>query len=107
MLNLLDIILLQSPGGGSGGTINFILIGGILLVFYFFMIRPQQKKQKDQKKFISEIKKGDMVVSIGGIHGKVISMDDNTVTLEVERGARIKFEKGSISLESSKAYAKS
>lgn len=82
---------------------NWIMIGGILLVFYFFMIRPQQKKQKDQKKFISEIKKGDEVVSIGGIHGKVTAIDDSTITLEVDRGARIKFEKASISLESSKA----
>ncbi len=103
---MLELILAQSPGGASGGTINFILIGGILLVFYFFMIRPQQKKQKDQKKFLGEIKKGDMVVSIGGVHGKVTAIDDTTITLEVDRGARIKFEKSSISLESSKAYLK-
>lgn len=103
---MFEIILLQAPGIGSGGTINFILIGGILLVFYFFMIRPQQKKQKDQKKFINEIKKGDMVVTIGGMHGKIMSIDDNTVTLEVDRGAKIKFEKSSISLESSKEYSK-
>lgn len=107
MIEVLDTILLQAPGGDSGGTINFILIGGILLVFYFFMIRPQQKKQKDQKKFLNEIKKGDRVVTVGGIHGKITAMDENTVTLEVDRGARIKFEKSSISLESSKTYAKS
>ena len=85
---------------------NLIFIGGILLVFYFFMIRPQQKKQKDQKKFIGEIKKGDMVVSLGGIHGKVTAIDENTITLEVDRGARIKMEKSSISLEASKQYTK-
>lgn len=101
---MLDTILLQASGAGSPGMMNWIMIGGILLVFYFFMIRPQQKKQKDQKKFINEIKKGDMVVSIGGIHGKVIAIDDDTITLEVDRGARIKFEKASISLESSKSY---
>jgi len=100
---MLETILLQAPGAGSGGMMNWIMIGGISLVFYFFMIRPQQKKQKDQKKFISEIKKGDEVVSIGGIHGKVTAIDDSTITLEVDRGARIKFEKASISLESSKA----
>lgn len=102
---MLETILLQAPDAGSGGVINFVIIGGILLVFYFFMIRPQQKKQKDQKKFINEIKKGDSVVTVGGIHGKVIAIDENTVTLEVDRGARIKFEKGSISLESSKAVS--
>ena len=85
---------------------NLIFIGGILLVFYFFMIRPQQKKQKDQKKFIGAMKKGDMVVTLGGIHGKVSAMDDDTITLEVDRGARIKMEKSSISFEASKQYSK-
>jgi len=85
---------------------NLIFIGGILLVFYFFMIRPQQKKQKDQKKFIGDIKKGDKIVTLGGIHGKVTAIDDNTITLEVDRGARIKMDKSSISLEASKQYKK-
>jgi len=101
---MLETILLQAPGGA--GTMNLIFIGGILLVFYFFMIRPQQKKQKDQKKFIEAIKKGDMVVTLGGIHGKITAIEGNTVTLEVDRGARIKVEKASISLESSKQYSK-
>ena len=91
---------------GQGGLIgNLILIGGIALIFYFFMIRPQQKKQKDQKTFIESVKKGDMVVTIGGVHGKVVSVEDDTFILEVDRGAKIKFEKNSISLESSKRYA--
>jgi preprotein translocase subunit YajC len=103
---MFESIFLQAPGGGAG-TMNLIFIGGILLVFYFFMIRPQQKKQKDQKKFIAAIKKGDMVVTLGGIHGKITAMDENTVTLEVDRGAKIKMEKTAISLEASKQYTKS
>jgi preprotein translocase subunit YajC len=70
------------------------------------MIRPQQKKQKDQKKFIGAIKKGDQVVTLGGIHGKIATIEENTVTLEVDRGARIKMEKSAISFESSKQYGK-
>ena len=101
---MFEIVLLQAPGGGAG-TMNLIFIGGILLVFYFFMIRPQQKKQKDQKKFIGDIKRGDMVVTLGGIHGKVTALDDQTITLEVDRGAKIKMEKSSISLEASKQYS--
>ncbi len=101
---MFEIILLQA--GGGAGTMNLIFIGGILLVFYFFMIRPQQKKQKDQKKFIGDIKKGDKIVTLGGIHGKVTAIDDNTITLEVDRGARIKMDKSSISLEASKQYKK-
>lgn len=97
-------ILLQSQG--SGGTMqSLILFGGIAIIFYFFMIRPQQKKQKDQKKFINEIKKGDRIVTIGGVHGRISDMDDDTVTVDVEKGAKIKFERSAISLEASKKLA--
>ncbi len=102
---MFEIVLLQISGGGAG-TMNLVFIGGILLVFYFFMIRPQQKKQKDQKKFIGDIKKGDLVVTLGGIHGKISAIDENTITLEVDRGAKIKMEKSSISFEASKQYSK-
>lgn len=81
---------------------QLVLFGGIALVFYFFMIRPQQKKQKDQKKFINEIKKGDSVVTIGGMHGKVYSLTDETVTIEVDKSVKLTFEKSSISLDASK-----
>ena len=66
---MLDFILLQAPSGGQTLYGNLLLIGGIVLIFYFFMIRPQQKKQKDQKRFLEEVKKGDNIVTIGGIHG--------------------------------------
>ena len=69
------------------------------------MIRPQQKKQKDQKKFIESVKKGDMIVTIGGIHGKVTAIEEDTIILEIERGAKMKIEKSSISLEASKKYS--
>lgn len=101
---MLTSILLQAADGQGGLIGNLILIGGIALIFYFFMIRPQQKRQKDQKNFIESVKKGDMVVTVGGIHGKVISVEQDTFVLEVDRSAKIKFEKSSISLESSKQY---
>lgn len=97
-------ILLQVSGSGSGLQ-SLILFGGIAIVFYFFMIRPQQKKQKDQKKFIEEIKKGDNVVTIGGVHGKVYATEEDTVTLEVDKSTKIKIEKSAISLDSSKKDA--
>ena len=79
-----------------------VLMFGIL---YFFMIRPQQKKAKDQKKFAEEIKKGDYVVTIGGVHGRIAEVEDDTIIVEVERGARIKFSKSAVSMESTKAAA--
>ncbi len=103
---MLVSILAQAQGQqGPAWMSNLILFGGIAIIFYFFMIRPQQKKQKDQKNFINEIKRGDDIVTIGGIHGKVAAIDDETVTLDIEKGARIKFERSAISLEASKKQA--
>lgn len=101
---MLNYIFLQaSPSGGGGFDIsNLILIGGIIVIFYFFFIRPQQKKQKDQKRFLSEIKKGDSVVTIGGIHGKIFSVDEQTLVLEIDKGVKITVEKTAVSLEASK-----
>lgn len=105
-------ILLQAPAtqGGQqsfmgewGGTVIFI---AIFVIFYFFMIRPQQKKAKEQKKFVDEIKKGDYVVTIGGAHGHVAELEGETFILEVERGARIKFNRSAISMEATKAANK-
>jgi len=94
-------ILLQAAAGSS--YMQFIPLIGIIVVFYFFMIRPQQKKAKDQKKFIDEVKKGDDVVTIGGIYGRVAEIEGDTISLEVERGGRIKMSKSAISMETTKA----
>jgi preprotein translocase subunit YajC len=94
-------ILLQAQQGSGWTSMVFMLL--IIVVFYFFMIRPQQKKAKDQKKFIEEVKVGDKVVTVGGAHGRVAELEDDTFVLEVERGGRIRFSKSSISLESTKA----
>ena len=102
---MLALILAQAAPDGGGYT-QIIFFVGIALVFYFFMIRPQQKKQKDQKKFIEEIKKGQDVVTIGGMHGKVYSVEDGKVTLDVDKGTKLTFDKASISLESSKVASK-
>jgi len=75
----------------------------IIVVFYFFMIRPQMKKAKDHKKFVEELKKGDKVITLSGIHGKIVDLNDSTFLIEVESGTKIRFEKSAVSLESSKA----
>ncbi|MFC5409636.1 preprotein translocase subunit YajC [Larkinella bovis] len=91
-------VLLQVPAGTSNSMVwNIVLWVGIFVVFYFFMIRPQQKKQKDQKSFIENLKKGDNVVTIGGLHGKVYAVEGNTITLEVDKGLKLTFEKTAIS----------
>ena len=82
---------------------QFLTMLIIIVVFYFFMIRPQMKKAKDHKKFVEELKKGDKVITTSGIHGKIVEMNDSTFLIEVESGTKIRFEKSSVSLESSKA----
>jgi preprotein translocase subunit YajC len=94
-------ILLQA--GGSANMMNLVFIVGMVAVFYFFMIRPQQKKQKEQKNFLESLKRGDKVVTIGGMHGTVLSIDGNVVLLEADQGVKIKYEKSAISQEQTKA----
>lgn len=97
----MHFILLQA----QQSWISFLPLVGVLVVFYFFMIRPQQKKAKDQKKFTEEITKGDLVVTIGGIHARIAEIEGDTFIIEVERGARIKISKSAVSMESTKATA--
>lgn len=99
---MIDHIFLQAQSTGNPLYSNLILIGGVIVIFYFFFIRPQQKKQKDQKRFLEEIKKGDEVVTIGGIHGKIFSVDATTVVLDVDKGVKLVVEKTAISLDASK-----
>jgi preprotein translocase subunit YajC len=67
------------------------------------MIRPQMKKAKDHKKFVEELKKGDKVITLSGIHGKIVDLNDTTFLIEVESGTKIRFDKSAVSLEASKA----
>ncbi|PAW93683.1 preprotein translocase subunit YajC [Mucilaginibacter sp. MD40] len=97
---MISTILLQA---GGMGTQNLIMFGLIAVVFYFFMIRPQVKKQKDQKKYVDELKKGDRVITSAGIHGRIYEVAETTFLIEVENGARIRFDKSAISLDASKA----
>ncbi len=96
-----DILLLQSQGGGEGGGwLRFLPWILIIVVFYFFMIRPQTKKAKEQKKFRENLAKGDKVVTIGGVHGKIAEMKDDSVVITVEDGNRLRVEKNAISMDS-------
>lgn len=94
-------ILLQAQQGSGWSSMIFMV--AIVAVFYFFMIRPQQKKAKDEKRFRDEVQKGDEVVTIGGMYGRVAEIEGDTFILEVERGGRIKMTKSSISMDSTKA----
>ncbi len=91
-------IILQ---GGGSGWVKFLPWILILVVFYFFMIRPQMKKAKKEREFRENIQKGDQVVTIGGIHGKITEVKDSSVILSLEDGNRIRVEKNALSANSS------
>jgi preprotein translocase subunit YajC len=89
------MILLQAAGTGMSSLIMF---GMIFAVMYFFMIRPQIKKQKKEREYRSALKKGDQVVTIGGIHGKITDVKEDTFIIEVHTGNSLKVTKNAVSM---------
>lgn len=89
---------------GAGGGMNIVMLLLILVVFYFFMIRPQMKKQKEAKKFRENLTVGDKVLTIGGIHGKILEVNDTNVLLSCD-GAKIRIEKSAVSTSVSDTLA--
>jgi preprotein translocase subunit YajC len=95
-----NMILMGAPSGGGGGgggmslLLMFVLIFGVM---YFFMIRPQQKREKQRQKMITELKKGDKVVTSSGIFGTVWGLKDNVVVLKVDDEVKMEFLKSAIS----------
>ena len=94
-LPLLDAAPAAAPVGGGSSMLIFILL--MILIFYFFIIRPQHKKQKKIEEARNSLQKGDKVVTIGGIHGKITDIKDNTFTIEIAHDVRIEVDKAAIS----------
>lgn len=88
-------LILQVQPGGSWYS-QLIIMGGIILVFYFFMIRPQLQKQKKEKQFRESLKKGDKVVTVGGLHGRISQIDNKSVLLDVDDHVKLRFERTAI-----------
>ncbi len=99
-------LLLGQPQTGAGGTgggggtqlvTMLVTFGLIIVVFYFLVIRPQSKKSKDSKKMLESLRKGDRVVTIGGMHGYVESVKDDAVVLKVDDNVKLRFSKSAVS----------
>lgn len=75
---------------------NIIMMVAVVAVVYIFMIRPQSKKQKEERKFRDNLAKGDKVITIGGVHGKILNIDEKTVLLEVDEGVKLRYERAAI-----------
>lgn len=90
----------MAPQGGDGGgsmVSTLVMFAAIIAIFYFMIIRPQGKRQKERQKMLEAMKKGDKVVTSGGIHGKIIAMEDKTVLLEISDNVKVKVEKSAVS----------
>ncbi len=86
-----------TAAAGEGSLLMTIVpFALIFIIFYFFLIRPQNKKQKETEKMIAALKKGDKVVTIGGIHGVVATTKEHTIIVKVEDGAKIEFNRSAI-----------
>lgn len=90
------MFLLQQPSKQGGGWSGLIMIVALFLVFWLFFIRPQNKKQKEAQKFRDALQKGDEVVTIGGIHGKVAEVKETTVLVTIDNNVKIEVEKSAL-----------
>ncbi|MEA3279740.1 MAG: preprotein translocase subunit YajC [Thermodesulfobacteriota bacterium] len=83
-------------GQGAGGFSSFIPIILMFAIFYFLLIRPQQKKQKDHRTMIGSLKKGDQIVTTGGLYGRITGISDTVITLEIAEKVRVKVNRSSV-----------
>jgi preprotein translocase subunit YajC len=102
-MNLLTIFLIGPPADGQQGSsiMSFLPLILIMVVFYFFFIRPQMKKAKDQRKYREALKKGDKIITVGGIHGKIADVNETTLLIEVEGGNKLLIEKSAVVMDPS------
>jgi len=96
---LIDIAYAMGQGGaqqGAGGFSAFVPLILMFAIFYFLLIRPQQKKQNEHRQMIESLKKGDRIVTAGGIHGRITGVDENILTVEIADKVRVKLNRGNV-----------
>ncbi|MBI4963340.1 MAG: preprotein translocase subunit YajC [Desulfomonile tiedjei] len=98
---MIDVAYAMAPGGGSGGgdmntLMGFLPMVLILGVFYFLLIRPQQKKAKEHRELLQNLKKGDAVITQGGLYGKIAGLSEQVVTLEIADKVRVRVTRASV-----------
>lgn len=85
-----------AAGQGTGGFSAFVPLILMFAIFYFLLIRPQQKKQKQHREMIANLKKGDRIITSGGIYGRITALNDNTLTVEIADKVRVKLVRGNV-----------
>jgi preprotein translocase subunit YajC len=95
------------PAGQSDGTFSLIMIAAIFVLFYFMLIRPQNKRAKEHRELINHLKKGDEIITSGGILAKVVSLDEQYIKVSPAEGIEINLQKGAVSTVLPKGTLKS
>ena len=95
-------VLMAAPGAEPNPIATFLPLVLIFVVFYFFIIRPQRKKEDERKKMIEAVKKGDKIVTIGGVHGNVTQVDEGSVLVQVDTNVKLRIDKSALSRVDSK-----
>lgn len=93
-MNLMTVLLQQAPGGG--GSMMWIMLIAMFAIMYFFMIRPQNKKQKEISKFRKTLEVNQKVITAGGIYGKIKSLEDSKVVIEIDSNVKITVDRNSV-----------
>lgn len=101
MNNLAFLYLMGPTPEGQNPLVTFLPLILVFVIFYFFMIRPQVRKQKDLSSYRSSLKKGDKIVTTGGIYGRITDVKDNTVTVDVGDNVLLKIDKSAVLRDSS------
>lgn len=83
-----------APPGGAGGFASLVPLILMFVIFYFLLIRPQQKKAKEHREMIGNLKKGDRIMTNGGLHGQIVGLDDQTISLEIADKVKVKLNRG-------------
>lgn len=91
-----DVLLMGAPPEGSNPLVTFLPLILIFVVFYFFIIRPQKKKEDNRKKMIEAVKKGDKIVTIGGVHGTVTQVDDTSLLIQADTNTKLRIDKNAV-----------
>ena len=99
---MIDALLAMGAGGQAGagsqggGGVTLLMMGSIFVIFYFLLIRPQNKRQKEHRAMLDALRKGDKIISSGGLHGVITGISDDAITMEIAPKVRVKISRGSV-----------
>jgi preprotein translocase subunit YajC len=95
---MFDFVIAMAPADGGEGAFTGTLVMFLLIIFifYFLIIRPQQKRQKDRQRLLESVQKGDKIITVSGLHGEVVGLDDKTILLKVSDNVKLKFDRSAV-----------